>query len=262
MITKKNISNLLKFIGLLPYIHIFKERYFPSSYFLNSLKEDVRYLTFYGSFINEYDLCFDIGAHRGHRTNIFLNLGARVVAFEPQAHLSKYLQLKFGKKIFLENIGLGSSVQEMMMYISDISSLSTFSVDWLSKAEDRFPQVKWHKKKKIKVTTLDKMIEKYGVPNFCKIDVEGFEYEVIQGLTQPIKCISIEFMTPENNEVIKNCLIHLQGINPRILVNYSIGDTAQLCLDEWLNFTDAMAYFNQHLFNQSNWGDIYIKMDL
>jgi FkbM family methyltransferase len=261
MIIKKNISDVFKYMGLLPYIHIIKEKYFPSSYFLNSLKEDSRYLTFYANFINQNDLCFDIGAHRGHRTNIFLNLGARVVAFEPQSHLSKYLQLKFGKKIFLEKIGLGRSAQEMMMYVSDISSLSTFSLDWLSKAKDRFPEVKWDQKKKVKLSTLDKMIEKYGVPNFCKIDVEGFEYEVIQGLTQPIKCISIEFMTPENNEVIKNCLIHLHRINPRILVNYSIGDTAKLYWDEWLNFTDAIAYFNQHLFNQSNWGDIYIKMN-
>jgi FkbM family methyltransferase len=261
MIIKKYISSLLKFIGLLPYVHVFKEQYFPSTYFLESVEEDSKYQNFYSSFIHRNDLCFDVGAHRGHRTNIFLKLGARVVAFEPQSHLSKYLQLKFGKKIFLEKIGLGRSAQEMMIYVSDISSLSTFSLDWMSKAKDRFPQVKWHKKKKVKVSTLDKMIEKYGVPNFCKIDVEGFEYEVIQGLSHPLKFISIEFMTPENNEVIKNCLIHLHRINPRILVNYSIGDTAELYLDEWLNFTDAIAYFNQHLFNQSNWGDIYIKMN-
>jgi hypothetical protein len=41
-------------------------------------------LTFYRNFIRNGDLCFDIGANIGTRTEAFLELGAKVVAVEPQ----------------------------------------------------------------------------------------------------------------------------------------------------------------------------------
>ena len=50
---------------------------------------------FYGQFVKEGDLCFDIGAHNGNRTSTWLSLGARVVAIEPQPRFFQYLQDKF-----------------------------------------------------------------------------------------------------------------------------------------------------------------------
>ncbi|MCK4784435.1 MAG: FkbM family methyltransferase [Desulfobacteraceae bacterium] len=32
-------------------------------------------------------------------------------------------------------------------------------------------------------------------PAFCKIDVEGDEFDVLQGLSRPIKAISFEFVS-------------------------------------------------------------------
>ena len=257
---KKIIRKLAKSIGILPYLHVFREKYFPSEYFINSQKEDIKYIDFYSKFINSNDLCFDIGAHRGHRTNIFLKLGAKVVAVEPQKELFKYLKIKFGKNINIENIGLGSSEQKMTMYLSETSSLSTFSTEWLSKAQNRFAEVKWNKKQEMQISTLDKLIEKYGIPKFCKIDVEGFEFEVLKGLSKNISYISIEFMTPENSEIIKNCLAHLYKLNAEIMINFSIGDTLKFALENWLNYDKAMEYLSENLLNQPNWGDIYVKM--
>ncbi|MGZ5486530.1 MAG: FkbM family methyltransferase, partial [Nitrososphaeraceae archaeon] len=60
-------------------------------------------LRFYSRFIKKDDLCFDIGANFGRRTEIFLKLGARVVAVEPQDTCMKELQKKYGnnKKVIL-----------------------------------------------------------------------------------------------------------------------------------------------------------------
>jgi hypothetical protein len=49
-------------------------------------------LRFYGAFVSAGDLVFDVGAHVGNRTAVFLELGARVVAVEPQAQCVAELQ--------------------------------------------------------------------------------------------------------------------------------------------------------------------------
>lgn len=54
--------------------------------------DDAARLEFYSQFIHPGDLVFDVGANVGNRTKIFLRLGARVVAFEPQASCARVLQ--------------------------------------------------------------------------------------------------------------------------------------------------------------------------
>jgi FkbM family methyltransferase len=254
------LRNTLRYTGLLPYLQVMKEKYFPSKYVIKSKTDDQRYIEFYSRFINENDLCFDVGAHRGHRTNIFVKLGAKVVAFEPQYELYKYIQVKFGKKVVVENMGLASSVRRMNMFMSNASSLSTFSPDWLRKSKERFGNIEWNKTKEIQLSTLDTMINKYGRPKFCKIDVEGFEYEVLQGLSSGIQYISFEFMTPENSEIISSCLQRLHDINPAIRINYSIGDTLALEWNEWVNYETAIELFTSTLYRTNTWGDVYIEM--
>ena len=46
------------------------------------------------------------------------------------------------------------------------------------------------------------IINEYGVPSFIKIDVEGYELSVLEGLTIPIECISVEFNSKD--EILKN----------------------------------------------------------
>ena len=43
-------------------------------------KRQKKLINFYSQFIKKGDLCFDIGAHRGKLKDIFLKLGARVIA--------------------------------------------------------------------------------------------------------------------------------------------------------------------------------------
>jgi FkbM family methyltransferase len=44
----------------------------------------------------------------------------------------------------------------------------------------------------VPVTTLDKAIDEFGVSTFCKMDVEGFEVDVLKGLSKPIPLLTIE----------------------------------------------------------------------
>jgi hypothetical protein len=76
------------------------------------------------------------------------------------------------------------------------------------------------------MTTLDKLIEQFGIPSFIKIDVEGFEYEVIKGLSKPVKALSLEF-TPEIIESTYKCINYLQQLG-KINLNYSVFKTMSL----------------------------------
>src|SRR5690348_10138144 len=65
----------------------------------------------YAAFIKPGDLCFDIGAHVGNRTEHFLALGARVVAVEPQPAAMALLRRWYGSdpRVTLVEAALGAS---------------------------------------------------------------------------------------------------------------------------------------------------------
>ena len=79
------------------------------SYHPRAIRQRRRMMSFYRQFIREGDLCFDVGANIGNRTEVFLKLGASVVAIEPQADCMKGLQRKFGRNanVTLLQKGLG-----------------------------------------------------------------------------------------------------------------------------------------------------------
>lgn len=258
---RKLFVAITKKMGLLPYLHVLREKYLPTKYYKNALLEGQKYVEFYSQFIQKGDLVFDIGAHKGHRTGIFLALDAKVVAVEPQKDCYKYLQFKYGKKIQLENCGIGATQGTLEMFINNASSLSTFSKEWVEEAKaGRFSETKWIDKKWVEIKTLDLLIEKYGTPKFCKIDVETYEYEVLKGLSNNIEFISFEFMLPESFEIFKNCIRHIIQLNPNAEFNYCLGDNIKLELDYWIGSNSIDDFINEKIFNSSSWGDIYIKM--
>src|SRR5262245_55918355 len=57
--------------------------------------QDRRMQAFYSSFLAPGDLCFDVGANIGNRVKIFLAIGARVVAVEPQRECARVLESAF-----------------------------------------------------------------------------------------------------------------------------------------------------------------------
>ncbi|MCL4857173.1 MAG: FkbM family methyltransferase, partial [Flavobacteriales bacterium] len=156
----------------------------------------------YSQFVKPGSLCFDVGANVGNRTALFLELGANVVMVEPQKECYQALEKRF-PNLPLVKKGLGEKESTEKLYVSDVSLISSFSkshVDMMQ--EDRFKGANWDKTIDIEMTTLDNLIKQYGVPDFCKIDVEGYEYDVLKGLSQPVKAMSLEYIVPENKEVV------------------------------------------------------------
>ena len=191
-------------------------------------------MSFYRQFIHHGELCFDIGANRGHWSEVFLSLGASVIAVEPQSTCFEALFRKFknNSSIRILQYGVGSKEEVKELRVADNLINSTFSDEFIEKYKHN-QYTQWTSKENVQVTTLDKLISQYGVPRFCKIDVEGFELNVFKGLSQPIHFIQFEYVPPFRAQVIE-CLDLLSKLgNP--IFNYYSYENMKLELKQWVN---------------------------
>ena len=214
---------------------------------------------FYSQFVKEGDLCFDVGANIGNRISPLLMLNAKIVAVEPQITCQKILKAKFGNKITLVPKGLGEKEEVRELYISNDSVLSSFSKEWIDSVKARFNESNWNTIEKVQMTTLDKLIENYGIPTFIKIDVEGFEFEVLKGLTKSINMISFEYCVPENTGKAIACIKRLTFINKNIECNYSINESMEFVSNNWITTDEMINILNSQQLIESEFGDIYIR---
>ena len=76
------------------------------------------------------------------------------------------------------------------------------------------------------MTTLDALIARHGAPAFAKIDVEGFEAEVLPGLTQAVPALSFEFTTIQR-DVALACLERCQALG-YVRYNAALGESQEL----------------------------------
>jgi len=171
---------------------------------------------FAAKFINKGDLIFDIGANIGLETAKFLNYGAKVVSVEPQQFCYSQLCTKFlnGKNVIILQKGVADKPGRKKLYICDkFNEISIFSSDFMTKGRHGKKFI-WNRIEEVEVITLDKLIDEFGLPKFCKIDVEGYEYNVIMGLSNKIPYLSFEFhieLIPVTKKIIAE--LQLRGYN-------------------------------------------------
>src|SRR5206468_13119425 len=85
----------------------------------------------------------------------------------------------------------------------------------------------------VPMTTLELAIEKYGVPQLCKIDVEGFEFDVLQGLRRPIQLVTFEYHRRRIPAAVA-CLNYLCGFGP-IEITLTSTDAPQFSSQHWVD---------------------------
>jgi FkbM family methyltransferase len=242
----------------------------PKTYALlkkNGNAEDSR--KFYGQFISANSLVFDIGANMGRYTREYLASGGRVICVEPQPVCADHIRKSLGgnSNVTVVQKGVGDKPGKLPLYICSYENmLSTFSKE--AQKEGRFAErgFKWDKKVLVELVTLDRLIAEFGAPQFCKIDVEGFEYEVVCGLSQPIKYLSIEYHIENMNKVVR-CLDHLESIGFNKF-NFTIGEYLKLVSPDWLSKDELVALIKR-VSSELDWaemwglwGDVYAHCDL
>jgi len=220
-----------------------------------------RMKTLYANFIAPGDLCFDVGAHVGNRVLAWRRIGARVVAVEPQPLCMKYLRRRYGKDggVLLEECALGTDERRVDLMISTHTpSVTTLSREWIAAVQqaDSFAHVRWDATASVRQTTLDALIARYGEPSFCKIDVEGYELEVLAGLSRPLKALSFEYIGAARESAV-SCLDRLAELG-EYRYNWSPGEAQRLQASEWLDHAAMRARLGA-LMPTDGSGDVYAR---
>jgi FkbM family methyltransferase len=150
------------------------------------------------------ELVFDIGSNIGQMTKRFVNKGCKVIAVEPLKELVNNDNYKGVYKI--ENTCIGNYVGEISFYKCEKHQSSSCLSFW---GKMRHPD-KTVKEITVPITTLDELIKKYGVPKYIKIDVEGNEDKLFEGLSTKIDLISFEFVNNFTHQTFR-CIEILQN---------------------------------------------------
>ena len=225
----------------------------PSS--IMTFKADIE---LYSSLLPRNALCFDIGANIGKKSEALLEIGARVVSFEPNPLVFPELRArcKQYKEWNAVQAAMGSGVAIAKLYVQEIHSQSSLAQDWWGGniiASYYVP-----------VVTLDSAIDCFGHPDYCKIDVEGWELEVLRGLTHSIPLLSFEFhLYDAGIRKTISCLEWLIQFGPS-RVNITPAGSAVFHFKEWVTLEQFVTWFPGDLKQSlvgSLYGDIFVRID-
>lgn len=213
----------------------------------------------YARFLKAGDLAFDIGSHVGDRVASFRRLGARVVALEPQPGPAAMIDQLFAgdESVTLLHAACGAAEGELTLKVNSANpTVTTASVDFVAAADgaDGWQGQVWDREITVPCLTLDRLIADHGPPAFVKIDVEGFEADVLAGLTRRLPALSFEFTTIQR-EVALACLDRLSALGS-YRFNVALGESQQMTFDEAISAT-AMARHIAGLPHAANSGDVY-----
>jgi len=151
-------------------------------------------------FKNVKNPCFiDVGANLGHHSLYFLKIiksdNYKHYLFEPNIHLIEKLNDSFKtKKSLIYNLAVGEKIKSCFFYyksdLSDTGQNSLLKHKYLDK------------KYECKMITLDSFInnERLNNINFLKIDVEGYELNVLKGLKDSLKKEKIDYIQVEYSQ--------------------------------------------------------------
>jgi FkbM family methyltransferase len=216
----------------------------------------------YQGFVSGGDLVFDVGAHAGNRVRAFASIGCRVVALEPQPDFARLLRALFGSsdRVEILEMAVGDRAGRAVLSVSERTpTVTTLAQPWQEarSAEPDFAGVHWNRRIEIETTTLDRLMARYGQPAFIKIDVEGSEPAVLDGLSSAVAALSFEYL-PRALDQVHACTARLASLGS-YRFNWSAGETYRLESASWLS-GDALLEKLREPAAQRRSGDVYARL--
>jgi FkbM family methyltransferase len=202
-------------------------------------------------------VCFDVGANVGRKSEALLRAGAaRVVSFEPNPQVLPELRARCApwKNCTVVAAAVGSAGGIAPLYVRRYHGRSGLARDWADDIVDTCH---------VPVVTLDSAISFFGRPDYCKIDVEGYELEVLSGLSQPIPLLSFEFALREDYvQKAIACLERVNRFSPG-KVNVTPAEASAFHFREWDRLERFRHWFPGDLKASlpGGYGDIFVKSD-
>lgn len=213
-----------------------------------------------GEFVKLGDLVFDIGANVGKMTAMYLDIGARVLAVEPQVHCAALLAKAFtdNDNFEFELAACGPENGVTIISIYGGTTISTLVPRRYWQDDGPWANTPKDGEDVVDLITLDSLIEKYGVPSFIKIDVEGYEFETLQGLSQFVP-LSFEYH-PFFRGQAAMCMERIWEIEPKVEFGRVCGES--LALESgWKSAVEVNAELEQLYadFGKDYFGNIYAR---
>ena len=187
------------------------------------------------------------------------------MALEPQPQIVPWLRRIVGRndRIIVRAEAVGRAEGTAHLAISRRTpTVSTMAETWrkkLPEANPGFRRVRWDAAAEVPVITLDALIDTYGLPRFCKIDVEGYEAEVLEGLTHPIPSVSVEFVSG-GLEVAAACIRRLDELGTYEF-NAIAGEGRGFVFGGWVRSGGIADWLYKDAGGASS-GDIYARLRL
>lgn len=186
------VYRLLRFIGIVDMtVETFWGRRFraplrevSSLYYFSTLdRSEQPSIHFLIKHLKPNDIFFDAGANYGFYSMVAVEIvvGGEVHAFEPSPRTFPYLTRAFTnsdtKNIFLNNVALGDRNGKISFYdgVAGQSSISTTLAVIAQLHFLKYDQVE------ADAITLDQYVQNHTSPTVIKLDIEGGEYNFIQG---------------------------------------------------------------------------------
>jgi len=188
---------------------------------------------------------FDIGANVGYKTDIFLRLGARVIAVDPDSSNQRTLRRRFQtlrlrrRRVEVVSKAVSDATGSATMYVeapgSAKNTMNTKWVEALREDETRFGhRLGFSETALVGTVTLDDLIADHGVPFYIKIDVEGHESRVLRGLTRAVPLVSFEVNLPQFLGEGLECIHRLTELDLTGQFSYVTASLANPPIREWL----------------------------
>jgi FkbM family methyltransferase len=217
---------------------------------------------FYKQFIKRGDLVFDVGANVGVKTAAFLSAGARVVAVEPNPfcvdEIRKMNRRALARgRLNIEAVAVSDSRRTVTLTVFEgNSSVTTGSPDFVERVESYSPVAT--RLITVPGITLDDLIERHGLPDFLKIDVEGMDAEVLKGLHRKPKFLSFEYhMNPPLWENAQGCLIEVERLG---FTAANVTDqSSRLLFGDWLEIKSVASELRRLFGDSKRYGDVVVK---
>lgn len=242
--------------------------------------------------VESMQLIMDIGMHAGADTGYYLEKGFRVVGVEANSVLVEEARRAFAPylasgQLVIEPAGVRATAARLPFYINlQNDHWSSFDKEWGARRNSPYRTVE------VECITPQTLIERYGMPYYLKIDIEGSDIDVVRGLhdfrDRP-RYVSIE----ENNESYFQELWHvgcrafkivdqtkhidIRCPNPALEGRYvdasfddvMTGPFGEEAPGEWLSLEDALETYRREvrsptdewMAHEHSWFDIHGRFD-
>jgi FkbM family methyltransferase len=213
-------------------------------------------------FLHTGDVFLDVGAYIGFHACVvakFVGESGLVYAIEPNPEIYKILltNIHINKLTNVSplKIALGAEDSETRIYGYDRTNRGAAS---LIRPQD----INEESGKLVRVTTVDKLIEngQLRVPNLIKIDVEGFELEVLKGAKTllegsqaPMLCLEYSRLHPQSRGTTRDIYTFIKSVNDYSLYRLKKGkgvpsELVRISREQELpDHDDVFCFLNGHL---------------